>query len=396
MEKKYTEPKLNKAKEVTLIPKGSTKAKEQAKNEWYISYSFNKKQYKVKGGINRITDHLEKQLEADSLLLSIKNDLANGYNPENKTEYLKKVEKLNISLKDAITKFLEYYKNNYKKKKTIQSYHSKLKAFLSEHPKALLEEITLNDLEEFVRKNINKENGYAQNTVKFTKRTFSAFFNKMVKQGYIQTNTYLGFETDIKSVKSGKEVHKTYNDKQLKDIMSYLDAKDPYGALFCRFLYHTLLRPSEIKQLKVGDINLSRKLITVRASTKKVIGNNPKDDPIKIILNFLPTLEQLDLDKQNPNDFIFGAGGKLFQQTKVGENTPYNKLIKALEHINLTKQGYDLYSFKHTSNVNRYNEGWTRIQIQSANRHSTPEQTDTYLRGLAEQTDISELNLNPI
>jgi len=67
----------------------------------------------------------------------------------------------------------------------------------------------------------------------------------------------------------------------------------------------------------------------------------------------------------------------------VGVNTPYEKLITALSNIDkkdlidnpaindddrIINKGYDLYSFKHTSNIKKYNHGWTLAQIMKANR----------------------------
>jgi integrase len=396
IEKRYTTPKLNKGVKPATIQKGSTLAKELAKNDWYISYSFNGKQVKVKKGLNRITDHLEKQLEADSLLLSIKNDLAQGYNPFNPSEYLTKVEKQNIGLADAIVQFIDYHEKHYTKKKTIQSYHSKLKALLAEYPKVSLQDLTLKQLENFIVKNIDKHDGYSHNTVKFAKRTFSTFFAVMIKLNYITRNTYIGFNPKIKSFKQTKDSHVAYDNKQLVAVMKRLDSTDSFGALFCRFVYNTLLRPSEIRGLKVGDINLTTNIITVRAVTKKVAGNNPENDYIGIVDSFIPTLKALALQDQNPDHYIFGNDGKMFTTQPSGTNTAYYKLTSALKFLKLDNKGLDLYSFKHTSNENRFNEGWKPSEIMKANRHTTINQTDTYLKGLTKRTDISKLTLKAI
>ncbi|HEY4194525.1 MAG TPA: hypothetical protein VGM63_03260, partial [Mucilaginibacter sp.] len=82
--RKYTTPVIKKGNEATFIPKGSSKLAETAKNVWYVEYYYNGKQVRVKGGLNyHNNDHLKKQYEADVLLQSIKNDLANGFNPTN-------------------------------------------------------------------------------------------------------------------------------------------------------------------------------------------------------------------------------------------------------------------------------------------------------------------------
>lgn len=85
---KYTTPKLYTGKAITFVPKGSTKSKELAKNIWYVNYTYEGKQIRVKGDLNRIKDASEKEFQAQVLLESIKLDLANGYNPLDETQWV--------------------------------------------------------------------------------------------------------------------------------------------------------------------------------------------------------------------------------------------------------------------------------------------------------------------
>ena len=77
---KYTTPKLNKGKAPISIQKGSSKQKELAKNIWYVSYTYEGKQFKVKSNLNRIKDPNEKELQGEILLESIKKEIERGFN----------------------------------------------------------------------------------------------------------------------------------------------------------------------------------------------------------------------------------------------------------------------------------------------------------------------------
>ena len=58
--------------------------------------------------------------------------------------------------------------------------------------------------------------------------------------------------------------------------------------------------------------------------------------------------------------------------------------MAALKNLELDKKGYDLYSFKHTSNIFKYTSGWTLAEIMKANRHSSITMTEIYLRKLGQ------------
>jgi hypothetical protein len=104
--RKYSTPELKKGKEITAVPKGSSKAIEQAKQTWYVQYMYEGKQIRVKEGINRIKDPAEKAYEAEVLLQSVKEQLKNGYNPLKPQEYIETLRKEYILLSDAILEFM--------------------------------------------------------------------------------------------------------------------------------------------------------------------------------------------------------------------------------------------------------------------------------------------------
>jgi integrase len=398
MEIRYTTPVLKKGKPIDETLKGTAKLAEQAKQakqEWYVEYYFDGVRKKVTGGINRIKDYKEKQDEADSLLLSIINKLNSGFNPNNPTQYLEEIQKQNIPFADCIKIFLDYHKKHQSRTSTIASYKSKLNHFKEKYPDIQLADITTKHLEEFV---IEKVTGgqYSQKSVKLAKGIFSAFFTIMIELGYVTENPVATFNKKIKSFKQVEESHLPYSEDQLKNVMQWLDDNDAYGALFVRFIYYTCVRPSELKQLKVGDIDVARRSLVIRAAYKKVTSGEIKDDIINIPLSFIPELKKLNLDTHDKKHFLLGSTETIISETPVSKNTPYRRLVKCLEALGLNGQGYDLYSIKHTSNINRWRSGWLIDQIMVANRHTNINQTLTYLRDIKKETDIKDLDVPAI
>ena len=383
----YTPPKLNKGKEPLSIPKGSSKEKEMAKNTWYVSYTFGGKQVKVKSNINRYKDPKEKQLQGEILLESIKQDLKNGYNPLNKLQWTEKLKKETTTLEQAIPLFKSYHELHNSRQKTIGTYMSKLKALSEYYPSVLISEITTKKIENFIQSKIDDKT-YSQSSVKSAKRIFSTFFNTCIKFELITSNPIIGFDTKISSSKKTKEQHVPFTDDDLKKIFDYLDANDKYSAFFCRMIYYTCLRPKEIKGLKIENVDIAKNKIIVPLAVKKVTSKN-EDDYLDINVSFMPFLKELNLDKYPKDYYLTGDTINIIGEKKVGENTPYNKLISALKKLELDKKGYDLYSFKHTSNIKKYIAGWSLAEIMKANRHSNITTTEIYLKKLGQFVDIN-------
>lgn len=383
---KYTTPKLYTGKPITSVPKGSTKLKEQAKNIWYINYSYEGKQFRVKGNLNRIKDAHEKERQAQILLESIKQDLANGYNPNNEEKWIEEQLRDNTSLSKAIILFKNYHTRYQSRDKSISTYLSKLNALSTFYPNIILQDITTKKLENFIQSKID-DNTYAQGSVMSAKRAFNTFFNVCIKLEFLKTNPMVGFDKKIKSYKETDDKHIPYTDEDLNSILKYLDSNDKYSAFFCRMIYYTCLRPAEIRGLKIRDIDLIKNTITIPAKVKKVTTND-KAEIIEINESFKPFLEQLSLNQYPKHFYLTGSSTNIIGEKKVGENTPYNKLTSALKKLELNKKGYDLYSFKHTSNIKKYLNGWTLSEIMKANRHTSISTTEIYLKKLGQFVDI--------
>jgi len=405
---RYTYPRLVKGKKPSFIPKGSSLAKEWAKNIWYINYSFEGKQYRIKGDLNRLNDdHREKSYQAEILLESIKNDLRNGYNPQKPTEFYENVFKNQITINEAVSKYIDEL-SIYARPKTVQSYRSKLNYFVEEFNETAVKSITRDDIQSYIAKKIrdtekarilingryirlSKPIPWTPSTVKSAIGIFRAFFQWCISKNYFP-NENPASKIEKRKVRSEVEskprnIPFTKSDNRL--IMNYLDENDSHTAFFCRFLYYTCLRPGEISKMRVSSIDLESRRITVPLDVTKNT-KTIKNEVIAIEKNLAILLHSIKI-KTYPSDYyLYSRSEEIIGQVALGSNVAYKRFRKALVSLKMDGKGYTLYSFKHFSNIQRYHNGWKLHEIMKANRHSSIQMTEKYLKNINKDTDISD------
>ena len=400
----YTHPTLNKGPKPKNL-KGTALANKWAKNVWYINYSYNGKQYRIKRDINRVKDPSTKLYNAEVLLQSIINDLKAGYNPEAPEAYLQHYKSQHITLKQAVDFYILDI-NNYLRKKSVESYHSKLRFLLDAYPDIELQDLSVTQIQNFINTKIKggenarmhikekivvleKITRWSPKTVRNARRIFTTFFNWCIAKKYASSNPVLAI--DWKRVRSENEVpkkHIPFSCEDAQAILRYLDAHDKFTAFFCRVIYYTCLRPSEIVKLQLRDINMDQRKITVRLSVMK---NTKKTESeyLDIEPNLHKELTKIGISDKPKDWYLTSDGFDICGPIEIRRDKAYKAFVKVVNILGLTGKGYTLYGFKHYSNVQRYKDGWTVTEIMKANRHSSISMTEVYLKNLSDTTDIS-------
>ncbi len=387
--KLYTEPILNKGKEIKSIPKGSTKSAEQAKLTWYIDFSFynelegKMERFRKTNGGNRIKNSSEKLKHFNALLTAYKELLESGWNPldERSNEKLKK-SIISITLEEAKEKFVQYHKSKGTRPKSIQTYLSKINYFITYNGGSKkVNEITDFEITDFLN-HYEKEEKWSGVTYNLARISLNNFFKFLKINKYISINPVTDTETR-KEIST--ESHQVFSDTDFTEIMNWLKQHDSYGLLFAKMIYYTCIRPKELRYLQLKHIDLENDKITVPAS----IAKNKKSMPVSIDKSLKIELVKLNLLEYPQDYYLFGSTSTIIGSNRIGENTPYNRFHKCLEELKLLNKNYTLYSFKHKSNVSKYKAGWTIAEICAANRHSSLVETETYLKDLLKfvQTD---------
>ncbi len=203
-----------------------------------------------------------------------------------------------------------------------------------------------------------------------------AVYTFLLEKEFVSHNPFLGLVDKIKVTES--DFNYPYSDYEKPLIENYLIKNNPRLFLFTRFLFYAFIRPKELVQLQVKDIDLRNRTIKIKGEISK----NKKTETIPIVKPLLDLILEFNL-LQNPSDyFLFGKG--LFPSKKrCGWNIPTNQHRAVIQALGIyVERATVLYSWKHTGNIFAYLAGVDIKLIQRINRHSSLATTEIYLRKL--------------
>jgi len=378
----YTVPKLVKGKRITTVPKGSTWAKEEAKQNWYVEFFFHNpetdkmERFRPTKNLNRLKDPKEKLKQFTRLCDAYKIALEGGWSPideRSNDRLLKKVSSL--TLEGAKELFEQYHKAKGTRKKSIQSYLSKVNQFVSYYgADTRVGAISDYEITEFLNF-MEKEKSWSGVTYNSSRIILNNYFRYLKINKYISVNPVTDIET---RTKIATESHQIFSEKDFKVIMKWLQEHDPYCLFFVKMIYYTCIRPKELRYLQLKHIDLGQNVITVPASISK----NKKSIPVSIDASLGAEFKKMRLRSYPQSHYLLGSTSTIISENRIGENTPYYRFQKCLTATKLLNKNYTLYSFKHFSNVKKFKAGWTLAEICAANRHGSLVETETYLKDL--------------
>jgi len=210
----------------------------------------------------------------------------------------------------------------------------------------------------------------------------SAFFGFLLEREIIKKNPckdIAKLPTDI-----GKNI--AFNDKEIQAIKTSIQKNMPYLLRFVEFMFYTLARPNEIRQLRVRHIDMENRLVRIPASISK----NKKSEYVQIPEQLYKILTRFKLEEYPQDYFVFTShSGPGLKATKREYFTKKHR--KILQGLGMSHE-YTLYSWKHTGVVKAYRAGIDIKSLQVHLRHSSLDMVDRYLKslGLANNERISK------
>lgn len=390
----------------------SEKVKALSKS-WYIYYSFRdaktgklKRMPNIKGNTNKLKTKKERVEYLNAMSIALEFLLEKGFNPNitnnieellgrkqsetskgNNTSIAIPNENIAIpteniaipeilSIKEAFEFALNLKKNTIRDTsyKNFELRIRKFRKSLDENKP--ITHITKKIMNDYLNEVLINSSARNRNN---TRADFSSLFQVLEDNEIITDN----IAKKISVLKSNPERNKTYTSEMQKDIYSFLEKNDQILLLFIKFVSYNFLRPIEVCELKIKDIDLIGKRIYLRTKNKAV---KIKIIP-EILINDLP-----NLSKYNPDSFLFTPTG--FGQDWITEpnnkrdyfSKRFKEVVKT--HFNLNKD-YGMYSFRHTFITKLYREMRktssqfeTKSKLMLITGHSTMTALEKYLRDI--------------
>jgi integrase len=348
-------------------------------------YTLKLERKRIYVGINNFNDAKTRYIVAQALIQQYNTKLLNGWTPYNDPDIIyydaaearflpQNYSRENASLPAYVISALKSKFNL--RDKSYKTYKSVVNVFTFYLEANKIERITINQ---------------------FTKQMAETFLNWLVadkKKSNVTRNKYLATLKNLWAWLIGnqyakinvwdkipklKEIRHGYLPftPMQKDLLKDLIAKENAQLwLFCMFQYYCMIRPGELRLLKVENIHFDLQKIMVPGE----IAKNKKTQFVTIPSPFFKILYEHALHIAPGMYYIFSAHG---QPGALPMSRDYfSKLHRTyLNRLRISNK-YSLYSWKHTGNVTAVKSGIGIKDLQLQNRHHDLNTFDIYLRSM--------------
>jgi integrase len=342
----------------------------KGEGRWYIYYFFiNHETGKYVRFREFISDKIKnlklKNAEAKARIDKINDLLLSGWSPFETTD------PAHYNIIKAIDKIIEIKKQLTERKRSINTYNNIRNIFVDFVKKTKLEHISISY---FSKKHAYMFMDYCLKDRHYSKQTYNnmlsflkSFFNEMIRRQFINTNPFNG----IDHIKCESSMLTSFTPEELTTINSHLPAYNYPLYAVTYIIFHAYIRLAEITRLKIGDIDMKKRLIFIRPEVSK----NKKASIIGMQDQLYEVLDKMNLGIYPAEYYIFSKkllpGMFLIHPNRLHDAW---RLFAKEHHINKT-----LYKLKHTGAGMSVEAGANIRDLQLQLRHSSLEMTQIYL-----------------
>lgn len=302
-----------------------------------------------------------------------------------------------ISLRELHGQFIKFKLHGARNAdKTIKNYQQNFNLLLQYKFDITLEDLKEATMVEFLEflntreRRVGKLNivrTYKNSSIASVRSKLSGFFNWLAERHYISSNPFDKIPyPDVAYVD-----RRAYSVKEFETICYAINTKIKWASLLIKkrnialimFLTLTGVRKEELLGLMLSDIDLEKKIITVRGETSK----SKRTRLIPMNLELLPyLLDYLDARKQytTPYLWVSGTGDRNF--TEHGAKHFIDILTK-ITYINC-----HLHRFRHTFATNYYKQTHDLVGLKKLMGHRSLKMTLAYLRSLPDEHLVEQMH----
>lgn len=346
------------------------------KSGWVVVYwvtnpasgRLTKKCIKVNGIVRRFAKKSEAVSYINVMIDKLNRNLYAGWNPFNE---IKTDPRMGVRLSDVTNIYLNSRKKELRPR-TYESYASMLSLltrWCNEHyPGLTASKFTMSHAVRYTDY-LYDVRDVCNTTYNNTLKVLRVFWNWMLERCYTENNPFL----QIKSKKKMPKIRTIIPAETRRTITDYLIEKDKRGFLLvCKLIYGSLLRPNEIRHLRIKDINLSGHYILVPDTVAK----NHKQRFATITPDIIELFQTMNLERFPADWYVFGshlspAATRMSSARLVKNWAKLRKDLKLPEEM-------QLYSFRDTGIFEMLKSGIDDLTVMQHADHSSLDITTIY------------------
>ena len=260
--------------------------------------------------------------------------------------------------------------------KSYQTYQSKLRIFCewAEHSgvdKIHVGYITTAHIQEFMR-TIAEGKNLSRLTVQKYGQILHSFFEWLIRAKKVMKENPV---TDIPRMgRVVDQAPKPIPEQERALLLAAMRKYDRQLWIVCQLEYYCAIRPGEIRELRVGDVDFENGVIRIPGSISK----NRQTETVAMPRQLQKLFQHEGYDRANKAHFLFSSTGQPGTRC-LGKNSFRNRFNALRNKLHLSA-AYKLYSFKYTGASALVSAGIDTWELQRHMRHKSIDTTEHYVR----------------
>ncbi|MBN2420527.1 MAG: site-specific integrase [Deltaproteobacteria bacterium] len=333
--------------------------------------------------IKKMKSITERRLYAKQIIFNVNKKLSQGWNPFIESDSARSY----YAIFDVFDSFLKDKRTA--RHDTLRTYNSEIKflrAYISSKHGNEMYAVSFDKgmaIEYMEHAWENREIGAVRynNILAFCK----LIFNWMIEKQYVKENPFGSLQ---KKKQTPKKRIMDIERKDRKKIKEFLSKRNRAYYCIMMFAFHSLLRPKEISYIKIGDIDLKKKTVTVKGNIAK--NGNTRYAPIPNVM--LDLVKELINEVPNPRNswYLFSRDfkpGPFWRDSR--EIARYWSDLRSTLKL---KKEIQFYSLRDSGIIQMLRDGRSPKEVMEAADHSSIEVTNNYVKVARKESNRDIIN----
>ena len=350
--------------------------------EYYVlnpeTDAMERKRMRLQKVVKKYKKTHEQMMAARNICEEVNRKLSGGWTPLQETED----GRLYTKIQDLRERFLTHKKAEGLRPATLQSYSSMTGLFLSwceDTGRARKMSGTFLKIDAVSYMDYILDKGFSNRSYNNTVKTLKVFFSWAKENCYCKENPF----EYIKPLPKEKKRRTLIDHETRQRLSDFLSSYSPQFLIVCKLIYYSAMRPKEIANIQIRDIDIKNRCIHVHEDIAKNGKSRCATLTEDLILSLIPVL-------QSPlpgNWYLFGSNQQITPAFKRVALSNFRKKWDKVREILRLPQSMQLYSLRDSGITDFLHAGIDPLTVQHHADHSSLAVQNIY-------TDHYDPNLN--